>query len=114
MLGLFSKMGQIKLLYLFWLVCLVFLGPYPRHIGVPRLGVQSELRLLAYATATAIQDLNCTCSLHHSSRQHQIPKLLSEARDQTCVLMYSSQIRFWELLPDTLLSRSDSLGSTLA
>ena len=30
-----------------------FLGPYPRHMEVPRLGVQSELQLPAYATATA-------------------------------------------------------------
>jgi len=34
-------------------VCLffAFLGPYLWHIEVPRLGVKSELQLLAYATA---------------------------------------------------------------
>ena len=47
----------------------VFLGPHPQHMEVPRLGVESELWLLAYATATALPDLSCTCDLHHSSRQ---------------------------------------------
>ena len=32
---------------------LVFLGPHPWHVEVPRQEVQSELQLLAYATATA-------------------------------------------------------------
>ena len=32
----------------------------------PRLGVESELQLLAYATATAMQDPSCVCNLHHS------------------------------------------------
>ena len=35
---------------------LFFLGPHPRHMEVPRLGVQSELQLPAYTTATATQD----------------------------------------------------------
>ena len=30
-----------------------FLGPYPQHMEVPRLGVESELLLPAYTTATA-------------------------------------------------------------
>ena len=35
-------------------VCLfVFLGLHSQHMEVPRLGVESELRLLAYTTATA-------------------------------------------------------------
>ena len=33
-----------------------FLGPQPRHMEVPRLGVKSELEPLAYATATAMED----------------------------------------------------------
>ena len=32
---------------------LPFLGPLPRHMEVPRLGVELELLLLAYARATA-------------------------------------------------------------
>ena len=41
-----------------------FLGPHPRHTSIPRLGVELELQLPAYATA--VQDLSCVCDLHHS------------------------------------------------
>jgi len=61
---------------------------------VPRLGVESELQLLAYTTATAMPDLSCVCNRYHSSQQHQIPNPLSKARDQTRNLMVTSQIRF--------------------
>ena len=50
---------------------------------VPRLGVESELQLPAYATATATWDLRSDCNLHRSSQQQQILKPLSKARDQT-------------------------------
>ena len=41
---------------LFVLFCLVlFLGPHPRHMEVPRLGGESELQLPACTTATATQ-----------------------------------------------------------
>ena len=60
---------------------------------VPRLGVESELQLLAYATtkATATGDPSCVCDLYHSSWQHQVLKPLSKARDRTCVLVDASQ-----------------------
>ena len=57
---------------------------------VPRLGVQSELQLLAYATAT--QDPSSVCYLHHSSHQCGILNPLSEAGDQTRNLMVTSWI----------------------
>ena len=60
-----------------------FLGPNPRHMGVPRLGAELELKLPADATATAAQDPSRVCDLHHSSRQSRILNPLSEARDQT-------------------------------
>ena len=50
---------------------------------VPRLGVILELQLLAYAAATP--DPSCVCD--HSSWQRQIRNPLSEARDQTLILM---------------------------
>ena len=50
-------------------VCFFFLGPQPRHMEVLRLGVELELLLPAYTTATATQDLSLMCNLHHSSRQ---------------------------------------------
>ena len=58
-----------------------FLGLHPWHMEVPRLGVQSELQLLACTTATATQDLSHICDLHHSSRQHGILNPLSRAGD---------------------------------
>ena len=48
---------------------------------VPRLGVEWELQLLAYATATAMQDLSHIGYLNHSSWQCQIPNPLNEASE---------------------------------
>ena len=66
----------------FWFLS-VFLGLHPPHMGVPRLGVQSELELLAYTTATAMQDPTRVCDLHHSSQQRcqRIFSPLSKVRD---------------------------------
>ena len=61
--------------------------------GVPRLGVESELQLLAYATATATWDPRHVCDLHHSSWQRQIPDPLSEARNLTRILMDPSRLQ---------------------
>ena len=61
---------------------------------VPRLGVNSELQLLAYTTATAVQDPSHVCDLHHSSHQHRILNPLGEARDWTQNLLVPSRIRF--------------------
>ena len=72
----------------------VFLGLHPRHIRVPRLGVHLELSPPAYATATATPDPSCVCDLHQSSQPCWILNLLNEARDRTCVLMNTNQIRF--------------------
>ena len=58
-----------------------FLGPHLGHMEMPRLGVDSELQLPAYTTATAMLDLSHICDLHHSSRQCWILNPLSEARD---------------------------------
>ena len=72
---------------LFCFCLFVFLGPHPSHIWVLRLGVELDLQLLAYATATAIQDPSLVFHLHHSSRQHRILNPLIGARDWTHILM---------------------------
>ena len=73
-------------------VFFVFLGPHPWHMEIPRLGVESELWLLAYAIATATPDQSDDCNLHCSSWQHQILNPLSDAGDQTCILMDASEV----------------------
>ena len=57
------------------------------HMEDPRLGVELGLQLPAYTTA--MQDPNHVCN---SSQQHQIPNALSEAGNQTCILMVPSRI----------------------
>ena len=54
---------------------------------VPSLGVESELPVPAYATATAMPGLSCICDLYHSSWQLWILNPLSEASDGPCILM---------------------------
>ena len=71
-----------------------FLGLHLQHMEVPRLGDELELQLLAYTKITAMPDPSSVCHRHHSSGQCWILNSLSEARDQTCVLLDTSQIHF--------------------
>ena len=94
---LLSHQGTPSFLGLFlFLFC--FSWPHPQHMKVPRLGVEWELQLLTYATATATPDPRLICNLHHSSWQCRIPNPLSKARDQTWILMGTSW--FLNLLSD--------------
>ena len=76
-----------RILLLFFL-----LGPYLQHVEVPGLGVESQLQLPTYTTATAMQDPSHVCDLHPSSQQYWILNRLIKARDQTHVLMDTSQV----------------------
>ena len=67
---------------------------HPQHMEVPRLGVESEVQLLVYATATAMPDLSCFWDLHTSSWQCRIFNPLSKAKDQTHILMDTSQVHY--------------------
>jgi len=49
---------------------------------VPGLGVELDLQLLAYITATPTPDPSRICDLRHSLQQCWILNELSEARDQ--------------------------------
>ena len=61
---------------------------------VSRLGVQSELQLPTYATATAMLGPSCICDLPHNLQQSQIPNPLSKARDQTSILIVTSWVPY--------------------
>ena len=94
----FQPLTTLWFIY-FYFIFFVFLGPHLWHMEVPGLGVESELQLLAYTTATATPDLSPICNLHHSSRQHWILNPLSEGRNRTCTLMDTSQLRFrWAMM----------------
>ena len=69
-----------------------FLMATPRHMEVPSLGLKLELQLLAYSTATALLDANCIFDLHHSSWNTGSFNPLRKARDQTHILLDTSQI----------------------
>ena len=62
---------------------------------VHRLGVKSELQLLADVTAIATPDPSHVCDLHHSSQQHPILNPLSEARDQILILRETSWVCYY-------------------
>ena len=69
-------MHNFYFLFMYLFIC--FLGPQVQHMEAPRLGVDLELQLPAYTTATAMvmQDLSLV-----SSRQYQILNPLPKARD---------------------------------
>ena len=119
------KSAAWKLLDLLFIFCPFFfflslLGPHPQHMEVFRLGVESELQLLAYTTATAMWDPSHLFNLHHShsnagsetclrpipqimAMQGQILNPLSKARDGIRNLMVPSQIHFCCATARTLL-----------
>ena len=81
-----------EFIYLF--VCLfVILAPHPRHLEVPRPGVESELQPPAHATAIVTRDPSRLCDLYHSSWQCWILNPPSEARARIHILMDPSQVR---------------------
>ena len=61
---------------------------------VPRLEVELKLQLWACTTVTAMRDPSLVCNLHHNSQQRWILNSLSEAKDRTCVFMYTSWVRY--------------------
>ena len=60
------------------------------HMDVPR--VILELQLPAYPTTITTLDPSSICDPYHCSWQCQILNTLSRARDQTHILMYTSQV----------------------
>ena len=91
-------------LFLCFLYFYFFIFRLSRAAPVACGGSQARGLIGAIATghATATPDPRCICNLHQSSRQHQILKPLSEARDQTWNLMAPSQIRFCRTVRELL------------
>ena len=58
-------------------------------------GVELELQLLTYTTATAVPDPSCICDLCHSLWQCQILNPLSGARDWVRIFIDTSQFLSW-------------------
>ena len=75
-----NKNGNlINTIYLF-IYLLIFSGLHWQwYMEVSQLGVESDLQLPAYTTATAMWDPSHVCNLHHSSWQRQILNPLSKA-----------------------------------
>ena len=69
-----------------------FLGLHSRHMEVPRLGVQLELKPPAYVRAIAMPDSSHVCNPHHSSGQCRILNPLIKAKDGTHNVMVPSWI----------------------
>ena len=90
--------------FFFCILFFSFLGPHSWHIEAPRLGVELELQLLAYTTAT--RDPSHICNLYYSSQHHQMLNPLSETGDRTWVLMIISQICFHRATMGTLARQS--------
>ena len=65
---------------------------------------QIRVAAASYTTATAIAmpDPSQICDLHHSLWQHRILNLLSEARDWTLILIFTSWIRYRWVTTGTL------------
>ena len=59
----------------------------PVAFGSSQAGVELELQLQTYTTATAMPDLSPICELCCSLWQSGILRPLSGVRDQTCILM---------------------------
>ena len=77
----FCDASLLLIFSFFFKIVFSFFGPQLQHMEILRLGVESELQLLAYTTATATQDLSGVCYLHCRSQQCWIADPLSKARD---------------------------------
>ena len=64
-----SPLSTLNSILLHFILFQFILGPHLQHVEIPRLGVESELQLPAYAIATAMWDPSHVCDLHHGSGQ---------------------------------------------
>ena len=76
--------------FIFYFYLFILLGLHPQHTKVPRLGVKSELQLLAYTTSTAVPDPSQVGNLLCNLQPRWNLNSLSRARDRTLVLVATS------------------------
>ena len=72
--------------------------------GVFQARVKSDLELMAYAAAAAMQDPSHICNLHHSSRQCRILNPLSQQGSNPCPHGYKLDLLTTEPRQELLLS----------
>ena len=88
----------ILLIYFILLYYFILLFYFLLSKATPVAYVNSQARgqigATAVAIATVMQSPSCVCKLHHSSWQHWISNPLSEAREQTHILMDTSWTHF--------------------
>ena len=70
-----------------FLLCVCVFMATPVAYEVPRLGVESELQLPAYITATEMLDQSRICDLHCSSHQYQIQAVSATYNSQQCWIL---------------------------
>lgn len=91
-----SYLCDVPCVWVFCCCCFVFVLLLFRAAlnayGSSQIGVKLELQLPAYTTGTAMQNPSHVRNLHSSATHILNP--LSEARDQTCILMDTSQSHF--------------------
>ena len=80
----------------FWfgLVWFLFFRPAPTAYGSSQ--ARGDIRAAAASRGQSHNNARLIhiCDLHHSSQQSQIFNPLSKARDQTCILLDTSQVHF--------------------
>ena len=92
-----GRSGELSFLFyflnLYLLIFFFFLGPHLWPMEVSRLGVESQVQLLAYTTATATLDqATSATSTKVCSIVGSLLSPLSGARDRTFFLMETSQV----------------------
>ena len=80
------RLSVFKVYLFFFLFFFFFLQTHLQHMKIPRIGVESELQLTVYTTATAMLDPSHIHDIRRSLRQCGILNPLSEARDWSCIL----------------------------
>lgn len=98
-------------LYIEYFCCCCFLFGWffwlsrarPEAYGSSQARGQIGVLGVAYTTATAMPDLSHVCNLHYSSWQCQILNPLSEAKDQTCILVRFVTTKPRREQPNTIL-----------